>query len=306
MGLVKFGVSNFLPPLFSVKKIAVLSFLISLVFVLMFVGFSQDVFGHGNSHGRSPYRFEAEGPVANNPVWMKELRDSLLITAISIPGTHDTMAGTDSPNLGVITQSMNLEEQLESGIRALDIRVKHQGGNFPIFHANFFLGFFITDDVLTVTKNFLEDNPSETVIINLQQEHPDNHPNFDVNMNSTLANFADVIYNRKCLTELGINGTDTLAIPLGEINDGNDCNARGKLIIITSRWNEGFDSVYTVGQRGDLTSDGREQNFFSVQIGEIEDKWFKIKDHLKAAAGSDGTHLYTNFLSASGFLSSRL
>ena len=55
--------------------------------------------------------------------WMKPLSDATRLSELSIPGTHDSGAyrwgGTTSQEAEyVLTQSMNLAEQLKSGIRA--------------------------------------------------------------------------------------------------------------------------------------------------------------------------------------------
>ena len=189
MGLVKFGVSNFLPPLYSLKKIAVLSFLISLVFVLMFVGFSQDIFGHRNG----AYRYDDASntnPDPFNPNWMRDLPDYAKITELSLPGTHDTWAGHQSyDNLrgSVRTQSMDLEEQLDAGIRVLDIRLKcipktNNDCDFPVHHGSVYLNKNWIDDTLEGSDDpnddlavleWLKRHPSETVIMNLQEEDSD-------------------------------------------------------------------------------------------------------------------------------------
>lgn len=72
------------------------------------------------------------------------------------------------------TQRLSLPDQLESGIRALDIRCRHVSDSFNIYHgsvyqrANF-------DDVLTAVVNFLKKNPGETVLMRVKEEHEPTH-----------------------------------------------------------------------------------------------------------------------------------
>ncbi|MGR3319473.1 MAG: PKD domain-containing protein [Candidatus Anammoxibacter sp.] len=114
--------------------------------------------------------------------WMKWIPDDTLISDISIPGTHDTAAVADGPtDNSVKTQQMSLREQLDAGIRALDIRARHEdkedgkGARFYIYHGKYFQNDFCGDnaedvcgdfgDVLRIVAGFLVAHPSETVLM---------------------------------------------------------------------------------------------------------------------------------------------
>ena len=61
--------------------------------------------------------------VANNPRWMTPLPDSLKLSELSLPGTHDTCA-----LWGMAwgrAQAMTVSSQLHSGIRFMDLRCVH-------------------------------------------------------------------------------------------------------------------------------------------------------------------------------------
>ena len=104
----------------------------------------------------------------SNPDWMKNLDSSLPLSNISMPGTHDTMSyyGGDI----VQTQSLSLREQMNSGIRALDIRCRHINNIFAIHHgsvyqkANF-------NDVLKEVKSFLNGHGNETIVMRVKEEY---------------------------------------------------------------------------------------------------------------------------------------
>jgi len=104
----------------------------------------------------------------SNPDWMKNLDSSLTLSKISMPGTHDTMShyGGDI----VQTQSLSLQEQMDSGIRALDIRCRHINNRFAIHHgsvyqkANF-------NDVLKKVESFLNRYESETIVMRVKEEY---------------------------------------------------------------------------------------------------------------------------------------
>ncbi|MDB5818745.1 MAG: hypothetical protein JWQ11_2385, partial [Rhizobacter sp.] len=64
-------------------------------------------------------------PVQLSPTtesWMKELPDDLPLTAISIPGTYNSLALTGRV-LTSPTQAVGVGEQLELGIRAIDLMI---------------------------------------------------------------------------------------------------------------------------------------------------------------------------------------
>lgn len=103
-----------------------------------------------------------------NTDWMKYVDDGKHIRDLTLPGTHNSMAlhGTDSAK----TQTMSLQTQLEAGIRAFDIRLRHINDSFAIHHgqvyqhANF-------NDVLSTMRDFLQRYPSETLLVRVKEEH---------------------------------------------------------------------------------------------------------------------------------------
>ena len=65
--------------------------------------------------------------------WMNYLDSSLLLSQLSLPGTHDTLstgAGGDITQ----TQSMDLATQLASGVRAFDLRLRYESDGFYMYH----------------------------------------------------------------------------------------------------------------------------------------------------------------------------
>lgn len=91
-----------------------------------------------------------------NPKWLTTLPDTLPLSQLSLPGTHDSMAlyGGDIPQ----TQSMDLETQLNAGIRVLDIRCWHIANNFQIAHGVVLQNASFSD-VLDTVDAFLAANP---------------------------------------------------------------------------------------------------------------------------------------------------
>lgn len=145
------------------------------------------VTGSSHAHKHSGYynpRSSASA-VANNTDWMKEVPGDILLSEMSFPGTHDTMAySTSEPGWrgGLTniwkTQAMSLREQLDSGIRALDIRCVNIDNKFQIQHGNVPLGpsdynNFFFGEVLKKCNEFLDAHNQETILLKVKKEKGD-------------------------------------------------------------------------------------------------------------------------------------
>lgn len=100
--------------------------------------------------------------------WMGRLADGASLYDVSLPGTHDTCAlhGGDWPT----TQSRPLSEQLDAGVRFLDIRCRHEGDGFRIFHGIVDQHLEYGAGVQQVCLDFLNAHPSETIVMSVKQE----------------------------------------------------------------------------------------------------------------------------------------
>lgn len=106
-------------------------------------------------------------PSRNNTDWMSRIPDHVSLAHITIPGTHNTMAhhGGDMAEC----QAWLLYSQLQAGIRYLDIRCRHYRNGLPIHHG---LKYQHADFpmVLRETVRFLEEYPSEAIIMRVKKE----------------------------------------------------------------------------------------------------------------------------------------
>ncbi|MGW6685817.1 phosphatidylinositol-specific phospholipase C [Streptomyces sp. NPDC054961] len=100
--------------------------------------------------------------------WMAGIGDSTALQRMTIPGTHDS--GARQGGLYVACQNTSIAEQLDSGIRFLDVRCRVTGGSFAIHHGSFYQNLMF-GDVLVACWNFLAAHPSETVLMRLKQEY---------------------------------------------------------------------------------------------------------------------------------------
>ncbi|KAF2808438.1 PLC-like phosphodiesterase [Mytilinidion resinicola] len=110
--------------------------------------------------------------------WMKDLKDSTPLSALSIPGTHNTPTHYKAlPS--VRCQAVSPKAQLENGIRFFDIRVQPENPADPandaliLVHGVFPISLTGTKHLralITTTLAFLAANPSETLIMSLKRE----------------------------------------------------------------------------------------------------------------------------------------
>ncbi|KAJ7986898.1 hypothetical protein DPEC_G00333170 [Dallia pectoralis] len=99
--------------------------------------------------------------------WMEAIDDHKLISGITIPGTHDTMALHGGPVAEC--QAWDLEDQLKAGVRYLDLRIVAIENKLYLVHWVIYQHkTFI--EVLKTVKAFLSTFKSETVVIRVKPE----------------------------------------------------------------------------------------------------------------------------------------
>lgn len=120
---------------------------------------------------------------ANLNAWMRELKDDTLLSSLSIPGTHNSPTCHFAPP-SVRCQAVGPREQLQNGVRFFDIRVQPLYPDNPdrdelvLVHGVFpisLTGRHYFRDVMRNVNDFLDKNPSETLIICLKREGPGTH-----------------------------------------------------------------------------------------------------------------------------------
>ena len=109
--------------------------------------------------------------------WMKSIPDSTKLSQMTIPGTHNSCSLH-----GICiarTQSLTLHDQMEAGLRYFDVRMRLYNNTLRAYH-EFIDQKETFDRILFYVTNFLEQNPSESIIMQLVQEY--NVKNCDKNM----------------------------------------------------------------------------------------------------------------------------
>lgn len=101
--------------------------------------------------------------------WMSAVDSTRSLANMTILGTHDSCAFHADFGIGKC-QHLSLTEQLNKGVRYLDIRCCVRKDAFQIYHGDIDenLNF---DDVMISCRTFLSQNPSETIFMRIKQEH---------------------------------------------------------------------------------------------------------------------------------------
>lgn len=124
----------------------------------------------GNVNARDPdYWNVPDDPGIRHTDWMKKLPDSMSVSKVSIPGTHDTMARAGDI-IWSWCQSLSLSIQLKIGIRFFDIRCRHFKNGLPIHHGQFYEHCSFTDVMNTMTS-FVKSHPSEVLLVRVKEEY---------------------------------------------------------------------------------------------------------------------------------------
>ena len=116
----------------------------------------------------------------NSNTWMKLIPDSTKLCQLLIPGTHNS--GSYGTLFGIgQTQDWSIKEQLENGIRFLDVRLAENTSpnDFEVIHGFLKLGSF-KKFIMSPVSKFLNDNPSEIILMSI------NNYGFDFDAESRL------------------------------------------------------------------------------------------------------------------------
>jgi 1-phosphatidylinositol phosphodiesterase len=130
----------------------------------------------------APFFRGASGPNATPPAgasvalssWMATLPDQVSLSQLSLPGSHNAGARYEHIGGTARCQALTIGEQLQAGIRFLDIRCRHIGDSFMIYHGYVYQNITF-DDVMNACTEFLDRNPSECVIVSIKEEYNPAH-----------------------------------------------------------------------------------------------------------------------------------
>ncbi|MET9419583.1 phosphatidylinositol-specific phospholipase C [Streptomyces sp. NPDC006540] len=222
----------------------------------------------------APHATAAPRRILSAQDWMAGPADSTPLQRLTIPGTHDS--GARFGGLWSECQNTTIAEQLDSGIRFLDIRCRVTGGSFAIHHGPSYQNMMF-GDVLVACRDFLAAHPSETVLMRVKQEYSEDS-------DATFRAIFDDYLDRRGWR------------PLFRIGDGIPVlgEARGRVVLLGD--NGGLPGVrYADGAWFDIQDDWNALP---------DPKYRKIEAHFRKAVQQPGK-LFVNYVSTSAYLPPR-
>ena len=108
------------------------------------------------------------GELISHASWMRDISDDAPVTALSIPGTHNSGCIGGLFRLGQ-TQNLDLSDQCDAGIRFLDIRLAQYQDDLFVHHDVVYMGKSYAD-ILSMCARFLEKYPSETIFMSIMDK----------------------------------------------------------------------------------------------------------------------------------------
>lgn len=246
--------------------------------------------------------------------WMSYLDGNKKLTDLTIPGTHDTGTWTKRLSIAERCQNMTLENQLNNGVRFLDIRlkaIKDKKDELVVYHGgNGYTGLKFTTDIMDVCKAFLQLNKNESIIMSIKDESKTEHREqaFYEKVWGTIRSYQSIFYTEDAIPDLK--------------------SVRGKIILLRRFWAPG-GLGFPVGinirdnEPGSAWPDGdagdKGTNVWTNLISKInfyvQDKFAffgadvkdKFRDHVKpaledAAKKEYKDYLFLNFTSCTGRL----
>lgn len=253
--------------------------------------------------------------------WMKDIDNHYLISALTIPGTHDSATsrgvlslenqvgdfvggGIFGSIVGVVsdvvvgsagryledkfvkTQDESIYTQLNMGVRFLDVRCRHINNAFAIHHDKWYVQLNFSD-VLNESTRFLRENPSECILMSVKEEYEEE--NCTQSYEETFANRYMQEAPWYCLTS---------GMPrLGDV--------RGKIVLLRRFGRPSNDSL--LGFKlclidNDETHERMRVGYYHVQDrykvdADVVNKFRQITQFLNGAKDGDGNDLYVNFAS---------
>lgn len=230
--------------------------------------------------------------------WMGLVADAKKLSELSIPGTHDSASRyIDSTRL--TTQTAGIRDQLDAGIRFLDIRVGYTNDRFLLYHEKTYLNLRF-GPLRDICSAFLKAHPRETIIMSLKKE--DDAPSSGNKKNvSFQARFQQYVDESPDLWYLGN------AIPtLGDV--------RGKIVLFRrfrldkdTKTDVGINAFDGFPDNETKTIEGPPKLRIQDEFGQLstsKDSKFKAVEKILKEAVAPGHRdvLYVNFSSAAGVI----
>lgn len=245
----------------------------------------------------------------NLSAWMKDIDDSRSVFELTMAGTHDCV--TQYVQFSHISrcQDKNIYDQLNLGIRALDIRCELHGDRLKMVHGvakafvkpSHFSAQMDMADVLEHCCRFLKRNSSETIVFQFKNDSGKNQEQaFDVLFKNYISQNPDMWYLKNKAPLLGeVRGKIILVRRCSKYDKSEYASDTG---IDFSSWTEQDDAIPDALP---LNTGGEHSMRFIIQDRfkyKPKPRWNEcIKPFLDGSKEFDGTYVI-NYLSTAGGL----
>jgi Phosphatidylinositol-specific phospholipase C, X domain. len=229
------------------------------------------------AHNDDAYSHDAAIMDYTQTDWMARLPGNLPLSRLSIPGTHDS--GSRHGGDAIANQVMTIPQQLNAGIRYLDIRVRHIDNAFAIHHGVKYQNLNF-DDVMKSVSAFLQQHRGETVVMRLREEYsPSNNTR---SISETMDSYISTYQN-------------TFLSDYGYLYDPTLNQVRGKVFII---W-DNFESTGRTPVASRRLNSIEMQDAWSLGSNwDLYGKWEKVKKFIND--NQNYGDISINYLSAAG------
>jgi 1-phosphatidylinositol phosphodiesterase len=233
---------------------------------------------------------------ASPPPWMSRMADSSQLSQLTLPGTHESCTAFLTPIASC--QAWSLQEQLNHGIRYVDIRCRHYQDTFHINHDVIDTGLMFDTDVRDVCVDFLTANPTECIVMQIKRESDDfgNTLTFQQVLDGYVQGFGSFFYLDNRIPTLGEVRGKIVVVRRFDL-DGSD--PRG-LEPLTWQDNTTFDVTYSASDGESVTFHIEDQyNVPTILGNDLTAKWNAIQALLDRAKADASDAWYINFASGS-------
>lgn len=129
----------------------------------------------GNNFNASQYADNSHNTFSiyqaiNTNAWMSHVSGEKSLTELSIPGTHDSCSRVGWIGNYAKCQDINLTQQLEDGIRFLDIRCRDHNNELSIYHGQVDQNMNFSN-VIDQCSEFLAKSPNECILMCVKEEY---------------------------------------------------------------------------------------------------------------------------------------
>lgn len=238
--------------------------------------------------------------------WMAAIPGNTKYNLLSIPGTHDAATSSVSSvyNDMARTQTLSIEQQLQAGVRAFDLRPRFNASresdiqldNLEIYHGIVGTG-VKWKDAMDLLVRFVQDNPTEAVLVKMQKEDASGSNDYSATWRTSIRTW---LQDNKSHLVQKITPTMTLS------------DVRGKVLVISNNpygaEGSNYATVYggLVNWQDNCTFDSQINYTNNAKIVDLtaedsynasnDDKIARARANLAKASSDTSTRWYMTFL----------